>query len=131
MQKVWIIDDDPLFIYGVKRLMNRVDFADEIEVFQNGLEAFNQLSLQVKRGTGILPDAILLDINMPVWDGWDFMQAIKSLELENSVKLFVITSSRLSSDTINALKHPVVQGFYRKPITSDNLRQMKSLLVEN
>ncbi len=64
----YIIDDDPVFIFGLKFLLNMENFAQQIKTFANGEEAIAELQKNKK-----LPEIIFLDLNMPVMDGWEFL----------------------------------------------------------
>ena len=67
-----IIDDDPIFVYSTKRIMKEVDFSDEIMVFNNGQDAIDGLSDMVENNLK-LPPVIFLDLNMPIMNGWEFL----------------------------------------------------------
>lgn len=67
-----IIDDDPIFVFGVRKFMELINFCDSFLIFKNGQEALDKLSAIIKSGEQT-PEVILLDINMPILDGWGFL----------------------------------------------------------
>ena len=68
-----IIDDDPIFVFGIKKMMELSEFCNGFIVYKNGHEALNNLKAIVSSG-GKIPDVILLDLNMPILDGWQFLE---------------------------------------------------------
>src|SRR5471030_185939 len=115
-----IIDDDQLFTYVLSRQMKLLDFSETTLVFQNGLEALNYL--QENAGSpDMLPSVILLDINMPVLDGWQFLDGFIKLRISKNIKVFLISSSINHSDHARALEYKEVSRFYIKPVTMENL----------
>ena len=115
-----IIDDDQLFTYVLSRQMKLLDFSETTLVFQNGLEALNYL--QENAGSpDMLPSVILLDINMPVLDGWQFLDGFIKLRISKNIKVFLISSSINHSDHARALEYKEVSRFYIKPVTRENL----------
>ncbi len=75
---VCLIDDDHIFVYGAKRLMQEIDFYEDLSVFSNGQEALDHLQKAVNTGTP-LPSLIFLDLNMPVMTGWEFLEELLHL----------------------------------------------------
>ena len=77
LQLICIIDDDPIYTFAVQKLLKMNNFSSHQIVFKNGKEALEGLTtLQNKNDQ--LPDVILLDINMPIMDGWEFLDAYKT-----------------------------------------------------
>ena len=59
-----IVDDDPIFVYGAKRMMELADFCNGFMIFNNGHDALHKLKALIESNHN-LPDLILLDLNMP------------------------------------------------------------------
>ena len=69
IRAISIIDDDPITVFGIKKMLNLINVCDDIRTFGNGKEAIdhiNELLMQDKP----IPEVIFLDINMPIMDGW-------------------------------------------------------------
>lgn len=68
-----LVDDDDVFVYLTRKVLEQTEMVDKIKVFGNGSEAIKFL----KENAGnpeILPEIILLDLNMPIMDGWAFLE---------------------------------------------------------
>ena len=125
IKRACIIDDDSIFVYGIKRIMNEIDFCDEIIVYTNGESALNELGSLVQQGKK-LPDLILLDLNMPVMDGWVFLDDFVKIPNHNQdhLSLYILSSSINPSDIEKAKKYPIVNKFISKPVTISDLKQI-------
>ncbi|GAA3920682.1 response regulator [Hymenobacter algoricola] len=126
-----IIDDDPTGIFLTTHLLRREGQpADVITSFVSPVEAvafFRQLS-----PTDTLPDVVLLDLNMPLLDGWDVLEALKPLEahLLGRCAVYVLTSSLAPADAARARQYPIVAGFLHKPLDRAEIQAMQARLLE-
>jgi len=121
-ENVCIIDDDHIFIYGIKRLMKEVNFGDDILVYDNGKVALNDLKLNSKAGKK-LPSIIFLDLNMPIMNGWDFLDdfcKISESELNNTV-VYITSSSVDPRDLVRIKSYSIVKNYILKPVTAKDL----------
>ncbi len=116
--RFWIIDDDDIFLFGAKRMIQKTSFTCELRTFQNPEEA---LATLLKCTTENLPELIFLDINMPIIDGWDILDAIQDNAMADKFKIFVTTSSIDPQDTIRIENHPLITGHIEKPISIEKL----------
>lgn len=117
-----IIDDDPIFIYGTQRLMQEENFSETIIVFNNGQDAIDGLYEMTERGEN-LPSVILLDLNMPIMNGWEFLEdfvKIPNLNRE-SVTVYIISSSVDPRDLERIKNYEVVNNYILKPLTPQDL----------
>ena len=130
IKRACIIDDDTIFVYGIKRIMNEIDFCDEIIVYANGESALNELGSLVQEGKK-LPDVILLDLNMPVMDGWVFLDDFVKIPNHNQehLSLYILSSSINPSDIEKAKNYPIVNNFISKPVTVSDLKHILKELV--
>ena len=130
IKRACIIDDDPIFVYGIKRIMNEIDFCDEIIVYANGESALNELGSLVQEGKK-LPDVILLDLNMPVMDGWVFLDDFVKIPNHNQehLSLYILSSSINPSDIEKAKNYPIVNNFISKLVTISDLKHILKELV--
>ncbi|WP_026808659.1 response regulator [Arenibacter latericius] len=120
-----IIDDDPISVYGIKRTMKKVDFSKTVVVYNNGQDAINGVKAMVEAGEKI-PSVIFLDLNMPVMDGWEFLEDFMKIPNANTdnVTIFVISSSVNPEDIIRAKSYEIVNNYIVKPVESNDLIQL-------
>lgn len=126
-QRILLIDDEEISNFLAKKLIERVRVNCHVDVANNGqqgLDLLNESNAQHQP----LPDFIFLDLNMPVLDGFEFMEAFNQLviPLKNKIKIFIISSSmdRLDSEKAKQLG---AAGFISKPLT---MQLVNSLLGE-
>ena len=78
-------------------------------------------------GSEKCPDVILLDINMPVMDGFEFLEEFeKNTDCNKHTKVFMLTSSTQDEDRINSLKYSCVNGYFDKPLTIEHINEIIS-----
>lgn len=118
-----IVDDDPIYVYAIKRLNAIAAFCETLMVFSNGKDAYEKLSAIVKTG-GVPPDVILLDINMPIWDGWQFLDEFTKIKLEKPIEIYMVSSSDDPTDIQRAKSYEEVTNFVIKPMSMEKLNQI-------
>ena len=124
-QQTCIIDDDPIYQFGIKLLLREMDFSKEILLYQDGQEAIDALFEKLGKGEQ-LPSVIFLDLNMPIKDGWEFLEDFIQIPHHNreKVTIYVISSSINPSDRERARQYSVVGNYIVKPISEENIKQI-------
>ncbi len=120
-----IIDDDPIFIYGTKRIMNEVDFCDDILVYNNGQDAIDGLTTMTEEGK-TLPSVIFLDLNMPIMNGWEFLEDFVKIPNHNREKVTIyILSSSVDPRDLERIRHyEIISNYILKPISAEDLKNV-------
>ncbi len=120
-----IIDDDPIYVFGLKRVMNMYNLCKNILVFENGEEALKYLKPLLETSESF-PDVILLDINMPVMDGWQFLDQFVLLKnkLKKRVTIYMVSSSVNKHDINKAKAYEEVSDYIVKPVKIDDLKRI-------
>ncbi|MEO6149614.1 MAG: response regulator [Mucilaginibacter sp.] len=120
-----VIDDDEIYTFAVKRIIAHAKFAEKTLFFHNGQVALDFFVEYIKQ-TELLPDVILLDINMPVLDGWQFMDAFAALmpEIKKKITVYIVSSSIAEEDYNRAKSFEAVSDFIVKPITVGKLQDI-------
>lgn len=122
-----IIDDDPIVIIMLKKLIQLTDFDEEPLTFSNGAEAITYLRENYNQKNVF---SIFLDINMPVMNGWEFLIELTNLANPANTFVCIVTSSTDRYDELKASQHPLVSKFLIKPIYKDTLLGFKELTLQ-
>src|SRR5688500_11273587 len=103
MKNILLVDDDDIFNFLNTKILQRSGMASEIHTALNGQEALDLLNTYYM-STAALPDVILLDLNMPVMDGFTFLEAFKKIKLprKEQVNIIIVTSSDNPRDMARA-----------------------------
>lgn len=97
INSICIIDDDPITVFGIRKLLGLVAHCDTITSYANGKLALDGIRENCMATTKV-PDVIFLDINMPIMDGWQFLEEFIALPLQQKVRINMVTSSIDPSD---------------------------------
>jgi len=119
---IWIIDDDFIFQTIIKKIIQKTGVFSAHSSFLNGKEAIETLKNTLK-DDGIYPDFILLDINMPIMDGWEFMDEIKKIKnkINHQINIYIVSSSIDIEDKNKSKTYPDIIDYIAKPITVKDL----------
>jgi len=122
LNKVLLVDDDPASNFLSKMTIVENDQTTLVDEVKNGREALEYLL-----SADACPELILLDLNMPVIDGMEFLEIYKGyVKCKDYSKIVILTSSKRTNDKTQALNSGLVSDFIEKPLTEDAFR----ILVE-
>lgn len=122
MKTLTLIDDDDIFVFLTKKTIQLTNLVDLIKVFGNGLDAINYLKENHDKPE-LLPEIILLDLSMPIMNGWQFLEEFTKINPSMGKKITIyICSSSISHDDISRARSiNEVSDYIIKPITKDKL----------
>jgi len=117
MKKLVIIDDDPIDHFLIKHVLRGNHYFDTTTYTIYGsliLDYIKENMLNPEK----LPDVILVDLNMPIFSGWDFLEGMQliSAGIQKNIKVYVLTSSIRPTDKEAAEQYPFVRSFISKPL---------------
>ncbi|WP_405209135.1 response regulator [Aquimarina sp. LLG6339-5] len=118
-KSVCIIDDDNMYINLVSKIIELKKLSENVIVFKNGKEALDFFATSIDNDTkNRIPQVIFLDLNMPVMDGWEFLQEFDKIkdEIGKPIDLYVVSSSIDSRDINKAKSIDLVSDYLIKPI---------------
>jgi len=113
----YIIDDDAIFVFVAKKLLEKHQNFGKIIDFRDGNEAIEVLFNEKAEK----PCIIFLDLNMPLLDGWQFLDKLQEAEFKNDLNVFIMSSSIDANDIQKSKEYSVVKDFISKPINHDKL----------
>lgn len=123
---VCIVDDDPTHLFITRKYLELSGLVKNIMIYKNGKEAYETLKA-IFMASEKLPEIILLDLNMPIWDGWQFLDEFIKIPIENNIKIYILTSSTSEEDKRKASEYNLKSNYLIKPIT---LNEIKLVLVD-
>jgi CheY-like chemotaxis protein len=119
-QKVFIIEDDKIASSIIKNIMKLNKSISIIEVFSNGLFALEKLE-ELNKLNEKLPDFIVLDFDMPLMNGLEFLENIKFLKGINKIPIFINSSTDEVIEILTCLNYENVKGSFSKPFSTQTL----------
>ncbi len=127
LKTVYIVDDDEIIVYLTGKLIKQENFCEQLETFDNGKTALERLKMAIANHRE-LPDVMLIDINMPVMDGWEFMNEFVKLVTEKPIPVFIFTSSIDPADRAKSFSYPQIIGHIQKPLNVTKLNKILRLI---
>jgi CheY-like chemotaxis protein len=129
-KRLCVIDDDPVFTFLLAKMIEKFEDLAKSVFFENGQEAIDYLRTHATEEEA-LPDLILLDINMPILDGWQFIEAYADLEpsLSKPITIYMISSSREMEDQERALATGYISEYIQKPVYANELQEIITKMI--
>ena len=121
LQRVLFIDDDKPTNIINERLAERSNIFKQIKIYMNSMEALDYLT-RLTINKEIYPDLIFLDINMPAFIGWEFLDAFGKLNLHTKIKVVMLSTALDISKKKRDQYQNIVSAFERKPLSLDKLK---------
>lgn len=121
-ETIFLIDDDLIQLKVAGKMIEQTVQGKIIKQFQEADQALNYLKKEIDEPS-LLPDIILLDLNMPEITGWDFLGMFERLKsrLTKQAKIFILTSSPDDADIKKSKTFPSVKGYIIKPLTKEKI----------
>jgi len=129
MKSVLIVDDNEIDTLIHRKVLERIQRVRQVHSAKNGHAAIALLNAYLEQRRP-LPDIILLDLNMPIMNGFAFIDKFQELELpgKESVIIVIVTSSNSTAD-LRAVKEKGINLYLVKPLTEEKF--LKALGMEN
>lgn len=118
-----VIDDDDINIFIIKKIVEKTGLAIEMIARNNGQQAIDYLKETILQNKS-LPNLVLIDINMPVMNGWEFIEAYEELNIEQKVDMYILSSSVYENDIEKTKGYKAVKGFISKPLSMERLTEL-------
>jgi CheY-like chemotaxis protein len=128
--KITLIDDDSISHLITRKIIER--HANwPIESFINPVEAFQSLTDRAKNNLDQFPNLILLDIDMPLMDGWQFLEQFEKLpeDVLQQCNVIILSSSHSKRETEKARRFRIVKDFFSKPFSENLFQRIKAMYL--
>jgi len=121
-KEICVIDDDHIYQLIIEKIIRRAAIFVKSTAYRKAGLAFQQF----KDPEFPLPHLILLDINMPLMDGWEFVKQLSSCRpnLKNETKIYIVSSSIATADKLKAASFKEIAGFLSKPVSVQKLKEI-------
>lgn len=125
MSKLVVIDDDPIDHFLMQHILHGNEHFDKTTYTMYGSLILDYIA-ENKSDPEKLPDAIFLDLNMPMFNGWDFLDGYKQLSpgVGKDIKVYIMSSSIHPADKERSSRYPFVRSFISKPLKQNTLREI-------
>lgn len=126
----YIIDDDFTTIELVRMNNERFGFCERLVSFTDPVLANQTLNEAIDKGVDV-PQMILLDINMPVMDAWDFLDKMNDVLMDTGVSVFILSSSINPEDMEKSKQYSSVLKYILKPLSLDKIGTILGLIQKS
>lgn len=128
--QVLLIDDDQVYLFAATKTIEATGLAGNVEVCTNGLDALEYLK-KIIGSSAKLPDVIFIDINMPVMDGWEFLEEYKTLsnDISSPIKIYILSSSVDKNDIMRSKEYNSVIDYVVKPVYKEKFSEILQAVI--
>jgi len=125
IQTVCVIDDDTIFLYLIKKIIEKSGVSNTTILHENPINALESLK-KIILEQGAFPEIILLDINMHHIDGWEFLDTLLPYVIVAGTKtsIYIASSSIAAKDKLKAKTYPAIKGYLVKPIKPEKILEI-------
>jgi len=128
---IYLVDDDRIYQFTAKKTLETIDLTQNISIFSNGEEAIEHIKEKLEQPHS-LPDVIFLDINMPLMDGWQFLDEYVKLDvrLKKNVTIYMVSSSVDEADIKKSKEYEVIKDYIIKPIGRERFEDLLNRITK-
>lgn len=123
-----VIDDDEINIFIIKKIVAKTGYNVEMVSKNNGQLAIDYLTEVANNGSNF-PHLMLIDINMPILNGWEFLEAYQKLNSPQKSDMYMLSSSVYENDIEKAKTYKSIKGFISKPLSIERLTELLRLIT--
>lgn len=120
LELILLVDDDEISNFVTEKQIDRSNLVDQLEIRINGQEAADYLN----SCKDTFPDLVLLDINMPLMNGFELLEYYEKSSYSGKTKFAILTTSTHQIDKDAALKFKDVVGYIEKPLDTSKLERI-------
>lgn len=121
--EIFIVEDDEFAAFMIQHLVKSLDVFEKVTILENGKVAYDEIIARIEQKRS-LPEYILLDLNMPIWDGWQFYDAFCKHPEHHNTTIYIVTSSIDQEDFERAKANGLENRFLNKPLKLETLKKI-------
>jgi CheY-like chemotaxis protein len=133
IQNTLIVDDDNLSIYLTKTTLERSTECKNFESANNSNQAIDYLKYCIEKNKTNFPDLILLDLDMPNGNGWQFIEEFKQIksQIKHNINIFMLSSTFDKGNIVKAKNCALITDFISKPLIKQDIKQIESKIEKS
>jgi len=120
-----VIDDDDINIFIIRKIAEKTGYQVTMVAKSNGQLALDYL-IDIKEDPHKFPHLMLIDINMPILNGWEFLEGYEKLTVPRTSDMYMLSSSVYENDIEKANSYQIIKGFISKPLSIEKLSELLS-----
>lgn len=127
LNSILFVDDDEISNLFNKIFIKKLNLNVNLDIALNGKEAHDLLVTSKETPNILLPCLLLLDVKMPIMDGWEFLKVYEadvSHKVRDRIVVVMLTTTGDEEDRIKAMKNPIIKEFIRKPLSEKTFRNL-------
>lgn len=123
--KICVVDDDPIYQFSFGKIASMIEPSLSTQVYENGEIALNGL-MAILESQEEIPEMVFLDLNMPVMDGWNFLDEFSKIHHDKglSTKVYIVSSSVHQEDIQRSKQYDIVEEYLVKPVPKRKLEDL-------
>ena len=125
LETILLIDDDFTTNFLHQKIISKTEIDAPVEVTNNaseGIDKLLELNETINDRSALV--LVFLDLNMPLLDGWGFLEIFKEMKLNFQIHLFIVSASINPDDKARAKSYPQVNGYLQKHLTVSTFRKL-------
>lgn len=134
LKSVLLVDDDEISNLFNQIFISKLSLSVEVDIVLNGKDALEFVTSFTEPPNNLLPSLLLLDIKMPIMDGWQFLEAYHTQvpqNIKDNIIIVMLTTSEDEGDAIKAMNNPNIKEFIQKPLSEEIFLKLIETHFEN
>lgn len=123
INNILLVDDDTVNNFIVINTINKLDITENVDSVLNGSDGIEYIKNMIDNNPQLIPSIIFLDINMPVMDGWEFLEEFEKFaeDIKKQCKIYMVSSSVYEDDISKSKQYSSVIDFISKPLMREKI----------
>lgn len=123
INNILLVDDDTVNNFIVINTLNKLDITENVDSVLNGADGIEYIKNMIDNNRQLIPSIIFLDINMPVMDGWEFLEEFEKFaeDIKKQCKIYMVSSSVYEDDISKSKHYSSVIDFISKPLMREKI----------